>query len=232
MSYLTIKQIPKEDRPYEKCIKYGPKVLSDSELISIILKTGTRNYSVTDIAYNILKSPNGDMSLLSLYEKSFEDLKRIPGVGDVKAITLKCISEISERLHKATFIDRIKFDSPKVVADFFMEEMRHLKHEEFRVLFLNAGNLYLTHKTITKGTVNASLVSPREIFIEALNVGAVNIILIHNHPSGDVTPSSNDFEVTDKVTLAGDLLNINVLDHIIIGDNRYLSFKEINKKED
>lgn len=227
----TIKDLPQDERPYEKCIKYGPKVLSDSELIAVILKTGTSNDSVLDISRNVLKSSDGSISILSLYDKTCEELELINGIGKVKAITLKCISEISERLCKATFSDKLRFDSPKAVAEYYMETLRHLKTEEFRVLFLNNSNMRITDKVITHGTVNMSLVSPREVFEAALRYDSVKIILMHNHPSGDPTPSRNDFEITRKMSEAGSLLDIQVLDHIVFGDNKYISLRELDKKE-
>lgn len=231
MNKNTIKELPADERPYEKCIKYGPKVLSDSELIAIILKTGTPSSSVLQLSRSVLKKYDGSISLLSIYDKSLEELERIPGIGKVKAITLKCIAEISERISKASTGDGIKFVTPTDVVNYYMEELRHLKTEQFRVLFLNNANMRIADKVITNGTVNMSLVSPREVFLEALKLDAVKIILMHNHPSGDPTPSVNDIEITQKMSEAGSVLDITVLDHIVFGDNKYISLRELNNKE-
>ena len=230
MKNNTIKELPVDERPYEKCIKYGPKVLSDSELLAIILKTGTASNSVLDISRKVLTRADGNLSLLSIYDKSFEELKAISGIGSVKAITLKCIAEISERLSKSTN-NGLKFETPKQVADYYMEELRHLKTEQFRVLFLNNSNIRIADRVISNGTVNTSLVSPREVFEQALRMDAVKIILMHNHPSGDPTPSVNDIEITRKISEAGSVLDIKVLDHIVFGDNKYISLRELDIKE-
>lgn len=231
MKNNTIKELPTDERPYEKCLKYGPKVLSDSELLAIVLKTGTTSNSVLDISRRVLTRADGSLSLLAIYDKSLEELKAIRGIGTVKAITLKCIAEISERLSKSTNNNGLKFETPKHVADYYMEELRHLRTEQFRVLFLNNTNTRIADKVISNGTVNASLVSPREVFEEALRLDAVKIILMHNHPSGDPTPSVNDIEITRKMSEAGSVLDIKVLDHIIFGDNKYISLRELDIKE-
>ncbi len=176
-------------------------------------------------------NPDGNISLLSIYDKTLEELEHIKGIGKVKAITLKCIAEISERISRSSNINKIKFDTPENVANYYMEELRHLKTEQFRVLFLNNANMRITDKVITNGTVNMSLVSPREVFLEALKLDAVKIILMHNHPSGDPTPSVNDIEIAKKISEAGSLLDIRVLDHIVFGDNKYISLRELDKKE-
>jgi DNA repair protein RadC len=144
----------------------------------------------------------------------------------VKAVQILCLSELSKRLAKATAKEGLILSHPSTIAEYCMEEMRHQKQEHMKLLMLNSKSKLLGEKDISKGTVNASLVSPRELFIEALEKQAVAIILIHNHPSGDTTPSENDMLLTKRVQEAGRLIGIELLDHIIIGDNCYMSFAE------
>ena len=224
--YNRIKDLPTDERPYEKFIKYGPKALSDAELIAIIIKTGTKECSSVDIARRILASTDNTNNILSICRKSYEDLKAIKGVGSVKAITIKCVAEICERISISNYPNNPIFNTPKVISDYYMERFRHISHEELCVVFLNSNNMLISDIVLTKGTVSQTLISARDIFIQALKYEAVNIVLIHNHPSGNPTPSNEDILVTNKLIEAGKLINIEVLDHIIIGDNKYLSFRE------
>ena len=151
---------------------------------------------------------------------------KIKGVGKVKAIQILCLSELARRLAKATAKDGLKFTRPSTIAEYYMEDMRHQEHECLKLLMLNAKGKLIGETELTRGTVNASLVSSREIFIEALQYGAVSIVLIHNHPSGDPTPSQSDYLVTKQVKEAGQIIGIELLDHIVIGNNCYVSFVE------
>ena len=156
-----------------------------------------------------------------------EDYKEIRGVGEVKAIQLACIGELSARIWKAAASEKtIVFDAPSKVAAFYMEEMRHLEQEEIRVMFLNTKQNLIRDLLVSKGTVNASVVTPREILIEGLRCLAVSMILVHNHPSGDPSPSESDILLTRRVQEAGNVIGISLLDHIIIGDKRFLSFRQ------
>lgn len=224
--HLKIKNLPNDERPYEKFLKYGVSSLSDTELISVLLKTGTKNATCIELAREVLRDYDNSSKLSNLYNKTFEELKSIPGIGEVKAITLKCVAEISKRLSTSSYTDDFVFDNPKAIANYYMESLRHLKVEEFIVLFLNNRNRYITSRVMTIGTHDESLVSVRDVFSYALKVEAVNIVLIHNHPSGDVTPSNEDMNVTNNMVSAGKIIGIDVLDHIIIGDKTYLSFRE------
>ena len=224
--HLKIKNLPNDERPYEKFLKYGVSSLSDTELISVLLKTGTKNVTCIELAREVLRDYDNSSKLSNLYNKTFEELKSIPGIGEVKAITLKCVAEISKRLSTSKYTDDFVFDNPKDIANYYMESLRHLKVEEFIVLFLNNRNRYITSRVMTIGTHDESLVSVKDVFSYALKVEAVNIVLIHNHPSGDVTPSNEDMNVTNNMVSAGKIIGIDVLDHIIIGDKTYLSFRE------
>lgn len=226
--HYKIKELPSDERPYERFIKYGPQALSDVELISIFIKSGTKEKSSLEIAREVLKLTDKKYSLLALYKKDFEALKKINGIGSVKALSLKCIAEISKRISIASYENSIKFESPKDIAEYYMESFRHLKHEEFCVVFLDPSNNLITEKVLTKGTLDQSLVSVRDIYSNALELSASSIILLHNHPSGNPSPSKDDLITTEAVCKAGKILNIMVLDHIIIGDKKYISFRECN----
>ena len=222
----TMKSLPVSERPYEKAMENGVQSLSDAELLSVILRTGTKDTSARDLAEQILKlgDPSG---LPGLLHHSLPDYKEIRGIGNVKAIQLACIGELSKRIWKSAksggaFVCR----QPEEIADYFMEEMRHMEQEHLKVLILNTKNVLLRDVDISIGTVNASVATPREIFIEALKFRGTGIILIHNHPSGDPTPSEEDCLFTFRVAEAGKMMGVSLLDHIIIGDNSYVSLKE------
>ncbi len=223
---LKIKELPKMERPYEKCERLGPGVLSDAELLAVIIKSGTAGESSVSIATRILSTEAEENSLLGLFHLSLDQLMEIRGIGKVKAIQLKCVAELASRMSKQKAKERLLLDHPQSIADYFMEELRHKEQEHMVIAFFDTKNRLIGEKTLTIGTVNASLVSPREIFVEALNRRAVCIVLLHNHPSGDVTPSREDRRVTRQVYEAGEMLGISVLDHIIIGDQSYFSFRE------
>ena len=222
----TMKGLPISERPYEKVLEKGPVSLSDAELLSVILRSGTKNIPVRDMAEEILNAGNPP-GLAGLLHGTVEDYKEIRGVGEVKAIQLACIGELSARIWKAAASEKtIVFDAPSKVAAFYMEEMRHLEQEEIRVMFLNTKQNLIRDLLVSKGTVNASVVTPREILIEGLRCLAVSMILVHNHPSGDASPSESDILLTRRVQEAGNVIGISLLDHIIIGDKRFLSFRQ------
>lgn len=226
-SYLTTKQLPKTEQPYEKCERYGAARLTDAELLAVIIRSGTKKHRSIDLAYDVLNFSDSKPGLLALYDCSMEELQQIKGIGKVKAIQLLCIAELSKRMSRRCSGSKVQFCSPKEVADYYMQEMRCLTKEQVQVIFLDGKSRMLKEKTMSIGTVNASLVSPREIFLDALKCGATGIILLHNHPSGDPTPSQEDFRTTERVNEAGRLIGIKLMDHIIIGDNQYISLKEI-----
>ena len=222
-----IKELSEEERPYEKCLKHGATHLSDTELLAVLLRTGIKGINSLELAQNILQTTSGESSILNIHQLTLQKLKRMKGIGTVKAIQIICLSELAKRLAKTSAKEGLIFSLPSTIADYYMEEMRHQKQEEMKLLMLNTKTKLIGEKDISKGTVNASLISPRELFIEALNVGAVSIILLHNHPSGDPTPSESDILLTKRVKDAGDLIGITLLDHIIIGNNCYISFSEM-----
>ena len=216
--------------PYEKFEKFGPEALTDAELLAIIIRTGTQDCNSVELGKRILKlgSQSGQAKgLLTLQHVSLPELMNIKGIGKVKAIRIKCVTEFSKRIAKETFQHGIRFDKPITIAQYYMEQVRHLEVEQVILVMTDNKNQFLSDCILSKGTVNMSVLSPREIFLQAVRMQAVNILLVHNHPSGDPTPSRADVEVTNRIKEAADILNIPLVDHIIIGDNTYVSLKEI-----
>ena len=226
MDYQTMKEIPGPDRPYERCERLGPEALTDAELLSIIIRTGARGEHSLSLAQRILalNEPQGILGLLHL---TLPELMAVKGIGRVKGLQLLCIGELSRRIWKTLAQKEIKsFDGPESIAAFYMEDMRHMEQEELHLMMFNTKNMLIRESCLFRGTVNASVASAREIFIEALRYHAVRLALVHNHPSGDPSPSGEDIRLTRQVAQAGELLGVTLLDHVIIGDNSYFSFKE------
>lgn len=222
----TIREIILEERPYEKCEQYGAGNLTDVELLAILLRTGTKGHSVLELARKILYPVYWQDGILNIHHWTMEQLMQIKGIGKIKAIQILCLSELAKRLSKADAYQGLDFRTPSSIAEYYMEDMRHRTQEHMKLLMLNTKAKLLGETTISKGTVNASLLTPRELFIEALQKNAVSIILLHNHPSGDPTPSREDLLITKRIKEAGSLIGIELLDHIIIGNNCYISFAE------
>lgn len=224
---LTMKQLPKEDRPYEKCLTKGVRFLTDEELLAVIIRTGSKDNTSLELAKQILSLEGQGTRLLGLLHHSLKDYCRIKGIGTVKGAQLMCIGELSRRIWNYRTKEAVlSFTQPEQIADYYMEDLRHLEQEEIHVMFLNTKQNLLRDLLVSKGTVNASVITPREILIEGLRCLAVSMILVHNHPSGDPTPSEADLLLTTRVKEAGDVIGITLLDHIIIGDKRYLSFRQ------
>lgn len=215
------------NQPYEKFLRLGPECLSEAELLAIILRTGTRNCPAIRLAEQVLSLSGGqEKGLNALHHISHAELMKIPGIGEVKAVKIKCITEFAKRMAREKAGGNLKFDTPRTVADYFMEELRHEEKEKILLLSLD-NKLHLIEKYVLSiGTVNASLLSPREVFVHALKCQASHIMLLHNHPSGDVMPSRQDILITSKIKEAGELVEVSVIDHIIIGSGCYTSFKE------
>ncbi len=225
-SRLRIKDLPSAERPYEKLERYGSEMLSNAELMAIIIKTGTKTETSVEVARRVLKECAEDNGLAFLHDISLEELKRIKGIGRVKAVQLKAVIQLAKRIAASGYQDKMCISSPADVSKFLMEDMRYLKQEHFKIIMLNVKNHVLKHVDITIGTLNASIVHPRDVFSEPIRVKCASVILVHNHPSGDPAPSHEDIEVTKRIVEAGKILGIDVLDHIIIGDGKYVSLKE------
>jgi len=227
MNKVTIKQMQVENRPDEKFLKLGPNALTDAELLAIVLRTGSTNEPSIKLAEHVLQSKKGNrQDILNILNKEYKDLLSIKGIGQVKALQIKAIAELSLRISNTSKRQKLLMNDPKSIADYYMEQLRHNTREVVIVLMLNSACELINDVTISQGTVNSALFSPRDIFLEALKNDAVSIILVHNHPSGSTKPSKSDISCTERVRMAGDMLGISLLDHIIIGDRKYSSFKE------
>lgn len=217
------------DQPYEKFMRFGAGSMTESELLAIILRTGTKDKNALELAKEVLGLARYPRSgLLGLYDVSLEELQEIKGIGLVKAVKLKCLAELSMRINTARAEVGLCFHDSQTVAAYFMEKLRHRATECVVLVCLDAKGQLIMEKKISDGSVKMSLISPREIFLEALQCKAVNILLVHNHPSGDPTPSMADRKLTENIQELGEKMDIPLLDHIIIGDKRYTSFKELS----
>lgn len=223
--HLTTNQLPFYERPYEKCQNFGADRLTDAELLAVILRTGTKGERACELATRVLKA-SPDETLLGLNRLSFQELMKIHGIGRVKATEIQCILELAKRLSRSTKPDKMNFSSPEAVANHFMQQLRSEVVEKVYLLLLDTRCCLIKEVLLSSGGFNSSSASPREVFYEALRHGAVSAIMIHNHPSGDPVPSHSDIMVTNKIMETGRLIDIELLDHIVIGDNCYVSFRE------
>jgi len=216
-----------QELPYERFLSCGAGSLTNAELLAIILRTGTREKNATQLSREILGHfEEGSADLSALYRLTLEDLLEIPGIGEVKAVKILSLAEISRRLVREKAAARMIFDAPSAVADYYMEDLRHLETETAMLVMLDNRLGLIREEILSLGTVNCTLLSPREVFVRALRWGAVNIMLLHNHPSGDPTPSSMDMQITERISRAGCLLGIHLIDHLVIGDLSYTSLRE------
>ena len=218
--------MPENDRPYEKCLLFGPEKLQDEELLAIILRTGTAGSNVLEISRAILNRARGSDGLLAVHQLSVNELMEIPGVGQVKALQILCLSELCKRLASLRGREGEELNSPERIATRYMERLRHEPQENIILLLLDKKNHMLGEQNISRGTVDASVITPREILIEALKAQAVNLILLHNHPSGNPSPSREDICLTERIRQAAEMIGMHLIDHIVIGDQTYYSFVE------
>lgn len=215
--------------PYEKFLSMGPDSLTEAELIAIILRTGTRDCPALQTAQKVLGLVKGkEPGLNGLHHISLKELMEIPGIGEVKAVKIKCIAELAVRMACQRAKASLRFDYPDTVAAYYMERLRHEEKEIVLLLLLDNKLNLIEEYMVSLGTVRSSLLSAREVFIEALKCRASNLMLLHNHPSGDPHPSKQDIIITRKIKEAGELMDIPLVDHVILGDNCYISLKEEN----
>ncbi len=222
----NMKELPVSERPYERCERLGPGALSDAELLAVILRNGCREMNSLQLARQVLLKDETHPNLTGLCYLSQEQLMELPGIGRVKAIQMQAIAELARRIARAAPEEQLRFGKPVFIAQFFQEELRFETQECVHAVYLDQNCRYLKQELITKGTVNASLISPREVFLQALRCSAVQLILIHNHPSGNTSPSREDIQITRRIKESGNLLQIPLLDHIIVGEQTYFSFAE------
>ena len=222
---IKMKELPISERPYEKLETYGAETLTNSELLAIIIKTGTKEDTAVNLAQKVLKLNDGinkdDLSFLQ--DVSIVDFMRIKGIGKVKAIQLLAVCELAKRMNKPINKQKIKINNSNDVAKLLMNELRYEKREKVKLVLLNSKNIILKIKDISYGGTNFAMIEPKEVLNEAIKSGAPKMILVHNHPSGDTRPSKADFNFTDKIYEASELLGIKFLDHIIIGNNKFES---------
>lgn len=219
----SMKQIPLEERPREKAWKNGAESLGNNELLAILLRTGTDSQSVHLVADSLLAHFGG---LHGLMEADAKELTAIPGIGPAKAIQIKSAIELGRRFARLSRSSQPVIRSPKDAADLWLERLQFEKREHFIVLHLDTKNRVIGEEIISIGSLDASIVHPREVFKLAIRRSAASILCLHNHPSGDPTPSREDISVTKRLSEAGKLLGIEVLDHLIIGEHRFISLKE------
>ncbi|TCM97681.1 DNA replication and repair protein RadC [Paenibacillus sp. BK033] len=218
-----LRNVPHEERPRERMMQYGAEALSHTELLAILLRTGTKRESAVHLAGKILRECG---SLRNLLDMSMSELTAIKGIGPAKAVQLRAGIELGRRIVRSGQGVIVTVRKPQDAANYVMEEMRYLKKEHFVCLFLNTKNHIIARETLSVGTLNASLVHPREVFRAAVKAGSASIICVHNHPSGDPMPSPEDITLTKRLVEAGELMGIEVLDHLVIGDGRFISLKE------
>lgn len=219
--YMKMKELPLSERPYEKLELYGAEKLSNAELLAIIIKTGTKEKTVVTIAQEILKLQT-DNNLRFLQDLTIKDFMQIKGIGKVKAIQLKAVAELTKRIARP-IDNKIKIKSGKDVANLLMPEMRYEKRENAKVILLNSKNIVQKIINISLGGANFACLEPKDVLSEAIKIGAPKIILVHNHPSGDSTPSKSDFALTERLYESAQIIGIDLLDHIVIGDGTYES---------
>lgn len=225
-THFSIKNWNEDDRPREKLLLKGRMALSDAELIAILIRSGSRNESAVALSKKILKAANNNLNELGKF--SINDLEQFKGIGEAKAISIIAAMELGRRRRLSEVVERKQISSSRSVFEYFQPIIGELPHEEFWILYLNNSNRIIKSDQLSKGGITGTLVDVRLVFKEALQVGAVSIILAHNHPSGTLKPSQSDIQLTKKLKLAGDSLDIKVLDHLIVTEKAYFSFADEN----
>ena len=221
---IKMKELPISERPYEKLEMYGANSLSNAELLAIIIKTGTKEESSVTIAQKILNlNEDRKNNLKVLQDISINELTKIKGIGKIKAIQLKAVSELTKRMSRPITNNKIKITCPQDVANLLIDELKNEKRELVKVLILNSKNIIIKILDVSYGSSNLAIVTPKDILAEVIKMEAPKIILVHNHPSGDPLPSKADMAFTDRLIEASKLLGVELLDHIVIGHDSYES---------
>jgi DNA repair protein RadC len=218
----TIKELPVDERPRERLVQFGANALSSAELLAILLRTGTPEMTAVQLAQHLLTSMG---SLRAIASAKPSELAQVKGIGLAKAAQLLAAVELGRRIALEAMGEQPAITRPEDVYALLHHQLRDEKQEHVILLLLNTKNRVIQQSTLTKGTLDASLLHPREVFREAIRHSASSIILAHNHPSGDPTPSSEDIQMTNRLHQAGQLLGIDLLDHVILGDGRWVSLK-------
>lgn len=218
----TIKSLPEDERPREKLLKHGVEKLSNVELLAIVIKSGVKNASALDISKQIISNKLG---LTGLSDISIEELSEVKGIGLSKASEIIASIELGKRV-LISKEEKYKISSPSDISSYLMREMGDLKKEHFNIVMLDNKNQIVEVHNVSVGSLNSAIVHPREVFKNAVRRSSASIILAHNHPSGNTSPSREDISITKRLIECGELMGIKVLDHIIIGKNEYFSFKE------
>ena len=227
MRHMKMKELPNSSRPYERCMREGAEHLTDAELLSIILRTGSKGENSLELAERILALNCPGEGILGLLHLSLPQLMSVKGIGIREGSSADVYWSALPESGKKEHMERVvRFKEPEQVAAYYREDLRHMEQEQFFLMMFNTRQMLIGERMMSKGTVNASLAGTREIYIEALRYQAVSLILVHNHPSGDPEPSKEDILLTERVRKAGELMGIRLLDHIVIGDSAYVSMKE------
>lgn len=221
----TVREMHPDEQPREKLLKYGPESLSTAELLAILLRTGSKGMNVVDTSRALLDRFQG---LRNLSKQDWQALKVIPGIAKVKALTLEAVFELTRRIQIESLGDEIKVTTPEMAAAYFMPRLRDLKHEEFYVAFLNNSKILTGYKKISSGGTTATVVEPAEVMRQAILNQANSILLVHNHPSGYLKESQADITLTRRLSDAGKMLGVPVIDHIIIAGDGYISLRNKN----
>ena len=220
----TMKELPVSERPYEKAEAEGVEYLTDKELLTVLIRSGTKTERADQIALRVLELC-GEDGLQALWNMDMEELKSLSGIGRVKAIQLVCVCELARRMARGKRLFGTKISSPEDVVIYYNMQLKYHQKECLVLIVLDSKNRILADEMLSVGTLNISIADPREIFLMALKKKGASIILIHNHPSGDPTPSREDILTTERIANAGRLLGIPLNDHIILGQNTYISLK-------
>ncbi len=220
---LLIKEMPLKERPRERFLTYGREALATHELIAIILRTGTKARSVIDVAQSLFYKYD---SIRALNQASIDDLVRVKGMGKAKAVQLLAALELGKRLHQERYLENVTLTTPQAVYGFLKADLEMLTQEMFYALYLNTKGRLIKKQLLFMGSLSSAIVHPREVFKHAVTVSAASIIIVHNHPSGDPTPSPSDIDITETMVETGRLMGIDVMDHIVIGQGKYYSFRE------